>query len=162
MKIQDWFENWGITGLKLNAGFLSMEWEPQPDEQQAAWELYVELITRVATQPLPDNVGDDASALESVYQLFDVTRQLLKGKGRKAQTFSKVAIVVLNQKIRPFTAKWHKQSKAGAFSDAAQCQEFRQELAGVQQVLGGYAGMLAKIAGVEGFQDFSDGPLKAM
>ena len=51
MKIQDWFENWGITGLKLKAGFLEMNWEPQPDEQQAAWELYVELVTRVATQP---------------------------------------------------------------------------------------------------------------
>jgi len=31
--------------------------------------------------------------------------------------FRKIAIVVLNQVIRPFTVKWHRLSLAGAFND---------------------------------------------
>ena len=108
---------------------------------------------------LPDEAGDEASALKSVFDLFEVTRKLLREKGRKAQTFSKIAIVVLNQKIRPFTAKWHRQSLAGTFSDSAKCQEFRCELVDVQQVLGCYAGMLAGVAGIEDFQELVNGPL---
>jgi len=61
MKIRDWFENWGITGLKLSTGFLEMEWEPQPEEQQAAWELYIELITRITTQDIDGDSGDEAA-----------------------------------------------------------------------------------------------------
>lgn len=67
MKIQDWFENWGITGLKISTGFMQMEWQPRPEEEQAAWELYIELITRVATQPLGKGLGDEAAALSSVF-----------------------------------------------------------------------------------------------
>ncbi len=119
MKIQDWFENWGIIGLKLNAGFLQMEWEPQPGERQAAWELYIELITRNTTQDIDGEIGDEAAALESVHDIVGITRQLLKEKGRKAETFSKIAVVILNQKLRRFTGAWHKRSLAGAFQDPA-------------------------------------------
>ena len=162
MKIQDLFENWGIKGLKLSAGFLAMEWEPQPDEQQAAWELYVELLTRISTQPLADGDGDEATALASIYGLFEVTRKLLKEKGRKAQTFSKIAIIVLNQKIRPFTVKWHKLSLNDGFKDPATCEKFRAELKDIQQVLRDYAKGLAKIANVEDFQDYEDEPLEQL
>lgn len=162
MKIQDLFENWGITGLKLSAGFLEMEWKPQPEEQQAAWELYIELITRISTQPLPYQDGDEATALDSIYALFTVTRDLLKQNGRKALTFSKVAIVVLNQKIRPFTARWHRLKLSGAFDDPEQCRQFRAELRELQQVLRGYARLLAQVADVEDFQDLALGPLEAL
>ncbi len=162
MKIRDWFENWGIKGLKLTTGFLEMEWEPQPEEQQAAWELYIELLTRITTQPLPDEDGDEATALDSVYKLFSVTRELLKQKGRKAQTFSRIAIVVLNQKIRPFTARWHRRRLQGAFDDPAQCRQFREELKEIQKVLRGYAGLLAVAAGVEDFQELAQGPLERL
>ena len=153
MKIQDLLEKWGLKGLKLSVGFLSTEWEPQPDEQQAAWELYVELITRVATRELDDADGDEEAALTSVYNLFDITRGILKAKGRKSLNFSKVAIVVLNQKLRPFTARWHKKKLAGAFDDPALCREFRAELREVQAVLAGFAGLLSTIAGVENIAD---------
>ena len=162
MKIQDLFENWGITGLSLSAGFLTMDWQPQPEEKQAAWELYIELLTRIATQPLPDQDGDEATALDSVYALFAVTRDLLKQNGRKALTFSKVAIVVLNQKIRPFTARWHRLKLCGAFDDPEQCRQFRAELKELQQVLRGYASLLAQVADVEDFQELAQGPLEAM
>lgn len=158
MKIQDLFENWGITGIKVNAGFLSMDWKPETDEQQAAWELYIELITRVSTQKL-DTAGDDNAALESVYGLWEMTRNLLKTRGRKAITFSKIAIIVLNQKIRPFTSKWHTPCVRGEFSNSETSAEFRKDLEAIQTVLENYAGLLAEVAGVEKFHELDQGAL---
>ena len=162
MKISELFENWGLTGLKLKTGFLQMDWQPRPEEEQAAWELYIELLTRIATQPLPDTAGNEPAALASVHDLFPVIRRLLRDKGRKAETFSKVAIVVLNQKIRPFTARWHRAAGEGAFTDPDQCRRFRRELEQLQQTLRGYAGLLAEVAGVEDFQDPARGPLDSL
>jgi hypothetical protein len=157
MKIKDWFDKWGITGLKLKGPFLEIDWKPQPEEQQAAWELYIELITRVATQPLAETEGDEIAALNSVYKLFDVTRSLLKEKGRKAETFSKIAIVILNQKIRPFTAEWHKNKNDLETDDGR--RKFREDLQNIQQLLKGYAGLLADVAGVENFLELEEGPV---
>lgn len=162
MKIQDLFEDWGLQGLELNAGFLKMNWEPKPDEQQAAWDLYIELLTRVTVQELSDQQGDEASALQSVYALFGITRELLKQKGRKCETFSKIAIVILNQKIRPFTAKWHKKKLAGAFALAEECTDFRQDLKKIQIVLRSYCGLLSAVAKVEDFQKLEEGPLQRL
>lgn len=50
MKVKDLFENWGLTNIKLNVGFMEAEFEAKPDDQEAAWEMYVELITRTLTQ----------------------------------------------------------------------------------------------------------------
>jgi len=162
MKIADLFEDWGMTGLKVNVGFLSMDWQPQPEEQQAAWELYIELLTRVATQPLADEEGDEQTALDSVYKLFRLTRDLLKARGRKAETFSKIAIIVLNQKIRPFTAKWHKASVNGDLADSQTSKQFRHDLREIQAVLRNYAAMLASIAGVEDLQKLDQGALREL
>jgi hypothetical protein len=159
MKIQDLFENWGLKGLKINTGFLSMEWEPQPEEQQAAWELYVELLTRGATQPLVEGQGEEEAALESVYRLFAITRELLKANGRKAQTFSRIAIIILNQKIRPFTTIWHGVCVRGEMNYTDTCEDFRDDLEVLQDTLRNYAGMLAEIAGVEDFQDLDQSAL---
>ena len=35
-----------------NTGILEMEWAPRDPDRKAAWELYVELLTRIATQYL--------------------------------------------------------------------------------------------------------------
>jgi hypothetical protein len=56
---------------------------------------------------------------------------------------------VLNQVIRPFTAKWHRASLAGAFQDAARCAAFRAELAALQALLRNYTRALAALALVE-------------
>ncbi len=149
MKWQKWLENWDMTSLKIKAPFLEMEWKPQDEDKAAAWELYVELLTRVATQKLDNKHGDEKTALDSVYSLFQITRQVLKNNGRHCTEFAKIAIVILNQVVRPFTAKWHKLSLNGAFSDTNQCQEFRQELEEIQTFLKQYTKMLADMAGVE-------------
>ncbi len=149
MKMQKLFENWDMTGLKLNLGFLQTDWEPQVKDSEAAWEMYVELLTRIATQPLDDDSGMESSALKSVYSLFVITRDILRRYGKDSIGFAKIAIIILNQVIRPFTARWHKASEEGAFQDPEQCTLFRDELKTLQVDLGNYMGMLAEIAGVE-------------
>lgn len=67
--------------------------------------------------------GDEETALKSIHSLFPTTRDIIKQHGRKSLTFTKLAIVVLNQIIRPFTA--------------------------LQADLRRYTGMLGEMAGVE-------------
>lgn len=162
MKWGEWLDQWSLTGLKINVGFLDAEFKPNDVDADAAWELYVELLTRITTQPLPDQAGTEAAALDSVHSLFKTTRDILKAPGRRhAGNFAKLAIVVLNQKVRPFTAKWHLRREAGAFqpesSDyAAERAEFRHELRALQQVLKHYGAALAHVAGVEDLTRLED------
>jgi hypothetical protein len=148
MKLRRWLENWDIS-LKFNIHFLELEWQPQTADRDAAWELYIEMLTRVSTQYLQPEDGDEATALESIYSLFGLTRETIKKYGRNCAEFTKIAVVVLNQVIRPFTAKWHRKSLAGAFKDPQQCAVFRTELSELQGQLRTYTKMLADMAGVE-------------
>jgi hypothetical protein len=149
VKRRDFLEKWGLSSLKLNLGFLEGEFSPHDPDRAAAWELYIELLTRITTQYLPPDDGDEETALKSVHALFQLTREILRRHGSGCGEFAKLAIPVLNQIIRPFTAKWHKLSLAGAFKDAARCAEFRRELAALQQRLRGYTKALAAMANVE-------------
>ena len=149
MRWKKWLENWDMTSLKINAHFLEMEWKPKDEDKTAAWELYIELLTRITTQPLPPEDGVEKTALDSVYSLFPLTREIIKRNGRGCAEFTKLAIVVLNQIVRPFTARWHRLSEKGAFKDPAQCQAFRKELAVLQTQLTRYTQMLGAMAGVE-------------
>jgi hypothetical protein len=149
MKWRDWLGNWRLTSLKINIHFLEAEWAPKEADKDAAWELYIELLTRITTQPLPREHGIEATALASVFALFELTRETIKRHGRQCLEFTKIAIVVLNQVVRPFTAKWHRLSQQGAFEDTARCAEFRTELEDQQAKLREYTRMLADLAGVE-------------
>lgn len=149
MKLKEWLDSWSMSSLKVNVHFLEMEWKPSDVDKDAAWEMYIELITRVATQDLLPEHGDEGTALTSIYQLFDITREVIKRKGRHCESFTKLAIIVLNQRIRPFTAKWHRISVQGGLTDAAHCEQFRDELVELQAVLRTYSRMLADVAGVE-------------
>lgn len=149
MKWRKWLENWDMTSLKISAPFLEMEWNPAEPDKDAAWELYVELLTRITTQPLSDEDGDEETALQSVYALFGLTRSIIKSHGRDCREFTKIAIVVLNQIIRPFTAKWHKLLVAGQLNNSDASREFRDELNELQEKLRIYTKMLSDMAGVE-------------
>ena len=149
MKRRDFLEQWGLSSLRIKLGFVEGEFAPKDRDRAAAWELYVELLTRVATQYLAPEHGDEQAALESVHQLFPLTREILKRNGSGAGEFAKLAIPVLNQIIRPFTAKWHRLALAGAFKEAARCREFRAELSDLQASLRKYTQALAAMAMVE-------------
>ncbi len=144
-----WLENWDMTSLKITPPFLEMEWSPSEPDKDAAWALYIELLTRITTQPLSDTDGDEKVALDSVYSLFPTTREIIKEYGRGCIEFTKLAVVVLNQVVRPFTAKWHRISLNDGFSDPDTTALFRAELQQLQRTLVTYAGMLAEMAGVE-------------
>jgi hypothetical protein len=90
------------------------------------------LLTRVTTQYLAPEDGDEQEALESVYIIFPLTREILRRHGSGSGEFAKLAIPVLNQMIRPFTAKWHRRSLSGAFKDSERCRDFRAELSALQ------------------------------
>ena len=156
MHLGNLFKNFHLEKVRLNLKAVQLEISFQEADKDAAWDLYVEMLTRIVTQPLPPESGDEQSALESVYFLAPATRDILRHRGRASIQFSKVAVPVLNQIIRPFTAKWHRESLAGAFDDADKCIEFRQELAVLQEELRNYNRMLAEIAGVEDLTDLEE------
>lgn len=153
MKLKDWLNKWHMDSLKINAKFLELELKFEEADKKAAWELYIELITRTTTQHLPDEDGIEITALESVHKIFELSREIIKENGRKCFEFTKIAIVVLNQVIRPFTAKWHKLSSEGAFNDKKKCKKFRKELSELQVDLRKYTQMLSDMAGVEDLTD---------
>lgn len=139
---------WGLSGLKINIGILEAEFNPTDSDMSAAWQLYVELITRVTTQQLLPEHGDEQSALDSVYQIFPLTREILKSQGHDSKEFTLIAVVVLNQVVRPFTAKWHRIFLNNQL-DADNTEEFRNELSNLQNQLRNYTKLLADMANVE-------------
>ena len=153
MRIRDLFEKWDIRGLTVKAAIMERSWDPGDSDRDAAWEIYVELLTRITTQALPQEAGVEQSALDSVYSLFGITRETLKKRGRACAGFMPVGTIVINQIVRPFTAKWHKLSQEGAFEDDAGRQAFREELAVLQVQLRNYARLLADVAGVDDLTD---------
>ncbi len=156
MKWQQWLENWDMTTLKIKAPFLDMEWKPKDADKAAAWELYVELLTRVTTQDLPPSDGDEERALSSIFNLFELTRGVLKHHGRDCIEFTKIAVILLNQVVRPFTAKWHPRMLAGDLQTDVDCLEFRTDLRHLQGMLRVYTRMLADMAGVEDLTEFEE------
>ena len=93
--------------------------------------------------------GDENTALDTIYNLFPLTREIIKRHGRDCIEFAKIAVIVLNQLVRPFTEKWHRESLKGAFKKKQKCDEFRRELTQLQTKLRQYTKMLAEMAGVE-------------
>lgn len=150
MKFGNWLNKWQLTGIKLNAKFVEAEITFTDVDRQAAWELYVELLTRVATQQLSNEDGDNLTALNSFYSLFPTTREILKKSGPRAINFSKVAIPILNQVVRPFTAKWH---RIFVENDNVLTKElensFRKDIIEVQIKIQKFLSILSEISEVE-------------
>lgn len=162
----------GIKSVKvaLNFGVASLEgvWEPNALERKAAWELYVELVTRIGVVPLDPEQGALRAALSSLYRLFDVTREILRRYGPEISpirteghfTFGQLAITALNWEIRPLLARWHpllddrhanKSPEKGPLEheqDWEHAPALRSELESTRQRLQAYAQLLADIAGV--------------
>jgi hypothetical protein len=92
-------------------GWLSVKLEPNQAEQRAAWSLYVEISTRIASQPFNRDTGKMRDVLTSLYSLFEFTRQILRDGGPSVahgpESFGPVAIRFLTEVLAPFTTKWH-------------------------------------------------------
>jgi hypothetical protein len=149
-------------------GKIGGSWAPDDAERQAAWEMYVELATRVAVQPLAPEEGLLREALTSYHSLFGTTRTILRDHGpRIAQphrggdlSFGYLALAVLNGALRPILARWHPellahetQRPAGESPVAWErtwphAGELRQELDTTHHALLDYADLLAEVADV--------------
>lgn len=105
------------VGVKLNLGFveLSGEWEPNDTERAAAWELYIELVTRISVVPLDPADGSLREALTSLYSIFATTRDILRRYGPDLAepkpsgqyNFAYLALTILNTGVRPLLTRWH-------------------------------------------------------
>jgi hypothetical protein len=149
MKWRDLLANWGVSKLHLKAGFVEAEFAPLDDDRNASWELYVELATRISTQPLPTDAGVDKAALASLHSLFATTREIMKRRGPSAINFARIGIAVLNHVLRPFLTRWHGVFETESLRDAATSAEFRRQLEEVRLDMLEYARILAQIAEVE-------------
>ncbi len=149
-------QEWGLDSLKVKTRFLEADISLQEADREAAWKLYVELLTRITTQALPTDSGDEEAALTSIYSLFGTTRQVLKEQGKGCVECTKLAVIVLNQIARPFTAKWHPKMLAGDLKKPEVCDVFREELDVLQVKLRKFSRALADLAEVEDLTDLED------
>lgn len=102
-----------ISQLNLNLpfGLGGVTVEVSQAERDAAWKLYVEFGTRIATQPLATGAGSVRESLASLHALFGITRELLKEAGpdvgQSPEDLGPIAIRVLNDGLRPILTEWH-------------------------------------------------------
>lgn len=149
-------------------GKISGLWKPDADEQAAAWELYIELVTRVSITGLQPGEGSLREALSSMYAIFTIARDLLHKYGPSVArlksgsdvSFGYLAIAILNYALRPVLAKWHPLLQEYEQSREAtrpaleherrweRSEELRLALQETQQVLRNYASILAQVAGI--------------
>ncbi len=133
--------------------------------EDIAWSLYVELVTRIATQPLASKQGLLREALNSLYALFIETRMMLHNAGAQLATAGEqpvglIGINILNEDLRPFMTKWHpllqeyekerRENKSAYEHEKAweRAEEMRLELVRLQERLNEYAEALARIIGI--------------
>lgn len=92
-------------------GWVSVEMEPNVAEQRAAWALYVEISTRVASRRFDRQAGSIRSALTSLYSLFEFTRSILRTAGPdiaySPTSLGPLAIRFLTEIVAPFTTRWN-------------------------------------------------------
>ena len=157
--------------LDLDLLFIHIKgkWKPDEQEKRAAWELYIELVTRISVVELKKSEGILREALSSLYSLFPTTRQVLRNYGPSIAvthedadySLARLAVNFLNYELRPILSKWHpllqdyeeKREKGVSIKDHEDRWEMNQELRNVfnnsRIALIEYSKFLALAAGIE-------------
>lgn len=160
------------VGLPWGLGKVGGTWKPDESERAAAWEMLVELSTRIALVELRPGEGLLREALASHRTLFEVTREVLRRHGsgtahphlgrENAVSFAALAISVLNGAIRPLLAYWHptlsdyEQQRPTDINPMEwerrwdRGEELRAELREVRATLQSYAGLIADVCDARG------------
>jgi hypothetical protein len=155
-RTEDWrLEEVVIHGLKFTSAGA---------QRRVAWRLFVEMATRISTQQMRDEEGDNGVALKSLYDLFQSTRKAISemqptpnATGDTVETF---ALDMLNSDLRPFLSKWHpvweEFVKGGKPISQAwpDHKKFREELRELQVTIEARARGLAQLAGVQNVDRF--------
>lgn len=117
----------GLYSAYFSSNYLGIE-RVSKEDRDAAWELKVELSTRISSVELINGAGCNKSALSSLHSLFDTWRLILRNKGAESLKFLNHSKVYFDGTLRPFTTKWHTALNNGA----GQSESFRSELATLQ------------------------------
>ncbi|HEX8457046.1 MAG TPA: patatin-like phospholipase family protein [Pyrinomonadaceae bacterium] len=146
----DWLINNGFEELfeiekSKPHTFDGITWSPNEVDKLAAWEFYTELRTRITTQRLAYRAGDEGTALDSIYRLFELSRGIIKTNSG-CKHFAALTTRVLNTHVRPFTAKWHQVKLSGLLSSADVRFQFRRELSDLQLVLRKFTHLMGLLA----------------
>jgi hypothetical protein len=136
-------------------------------QKEAGWHIYVELVSRIATQPLADQGGSLKEALTSLNSLFEIIRDELKKippmpkealPQQPTDTVVEVSLRILNKHLRPFLAKWHprlsnweKQNPDKAESYWPEAEGCREELEKTRQATRADVRKLAEIIRIRDF-----------
>lgn len=112
-----------------------------PSDRDAAWSMYVELDTRIATNEFTH--GNIESALTSFASIFSMHREISKQYGHRCRRYYELTSKSLNEQLRPFTSKYHEQVKQ---NEAINATTFKKELIEVQSELKVLKNELLKIA----------------
>ena len=154
---------------KINIPGFSLEGSIQYNtlDQEVAWKIYVELVTRVSGSGLQEQTGILREALNSLYILFGALRETLKNSGSelakdppkgKTFTIASLLILILNVHLRPFLSKWHplledyehtRESTISQYGHEKKWElnnEFRLELFKLKEGLQVYTDILKNIA----------------
>jgi hypothetical protein len=136
-------------------------------DQEVAWKIYIELITRVSSNRLVDNTGILRESLNSLYSAFGSLRETLKNsgaelsripKGKDDYTVASLLLIIMNQHFRVFLSKWHpmlqeyekrKEKEMSQFEHEQKWgynKEFRAELNMLQDGLLEYIQLLKEIS----------------
>lgn len=166
--------------IKSRLPFLNIEADfiPNVTEKIAAWEIYVELATRITLINLKEDFGSLREVLTSMYNFFKVTREILKKHGpevgkpkelkKKEISLGMIAIDILNQVLRPFMSKWHillseyEELKVQSISSIKYEKEwemnkqFRSELKEIQRKLNDYSNLLLDILKIDNLHIIAD------
>jgi hypothetical protein len=138
---------WSVLAINLPAK------GPKSPDAAPAHLLRIELATRITTQRLHYRSGEEETAVESVHLLFPKVRELLANYP-DAKIFCKIGLRLLNQILRPYTARWHgwmtesEESAGGTprFRDERVRRMFRVELRELQARLVGYQRVFESLA----------------
>ncbi|MFK8906208.1 TIR protein [Streptomyces sp. YS-3] len=164
----------GATATRLDSPGLpipgvrkeSMPMTVSEAERMAAFDLQVELVSRIGVQRLPADSGSLREALTSLNSLFPFTRDTLRRysvglEPGTAPNVQSAADRLLNEVLRPFTTRWHPllmawearrpphlspldHERTWDHADA-----FRTDLNGLREPLRAVTASLAEISGAE-------------
>jgi hypothetical protein len=143
-------------------------WEPTECERNAAWDMYVELVTRIPIAQVKPGESSLQVCLNSLYKLFGATREILRKYGpfvarprSEGQiSFGYLSVKVLDIILRPFLVKWYpllidyestRKSSVSAREHErkwARYEELKKGLNDVRDALLQYAQLLARASEV--------------
>jgi hypothetical protein len=109
-------------------------------DQAAAHYFLAELRTRI-----PRHTHREARVLEDLWQVFKQARETMK-KHPGCRHFARAVAETLNIELRPFIDKWHRAQTEDRLNDRDVADEFRADLAQLQEGLRRFVAKLYDMA----------------